>query len=350
MTRSASWQLVLLIAACGALGACGSNAPQEAGQQAAPEQPASEPGTAEPAEKPAMRRIAVIPKGTTHEFWKSVHAGANKAGKELGVEIIWKGPVREDDRDEQIKVVENFVASGVNAIVLAPLDDTALVPAVTEASQEGIPVVIIDSDIKWPGRVSFVATDNYKGGELAAKRLGELLAGKGKVIVLRYQEGSASTAEREAGFIDTVTKTLPGIELVSSNQYGGATTETAYKTSENLLVKHKAVDGVFCPNESTTFGMLRALQDAKLAGKAKFVGFDASAKLIEALASDQIHGLVLQNPFRMGELGVRAAIDKLDGKPAEPRIDTGATVVTRETMGSPEIKALLSPDLGQWLN
>jgi len=279
-----------------------------------------------------------------------VHAGGVKSARELGVELTWKGPVREDDRDEQIKVVENFVASGVSAIVLAPLDDTALVPAVTEATQEKIPVVIIDSDIKWDGRVSFVATDNYKGGELAAKWLGELLGEKGNVIVLRYQEGSASTAEREAGFIDTMKKSFPKVELVSSNQYGGATTESAYKTSENLLVKHKQVDGVFCPNESTTFGMLRALQDGKRAGQVKFVGFDASAKLIEALEKDEIHGLVLQNPFRMGELGVRAAIDKLDGKATEARIDTGATIATRQTMTTPEIKALLSPDLGPWLN
>jgi len=342
--RRWAYGLLVVLAAYG----CGSGAPH-GDKQGTVEQPASEPGTAEPSDKAAPRKIAVIPKGTTHEFWKSVHAGANKAGKELGVEIIWKGPVREDDRDEQIKVVENFVASGVSAIVLAPLDDTALAPAATEASREGIPVVIIDSDIKWDGRVSFVATDNYKGGELAAKRLGELLGGKGKVIVLRYQEGSASTAQREAGFLDALKKDFPGIELVSSNQYGGATTETAYKTSENLLVKHAQLDGVFCPNESTTFGMLRALQDEKRAGQVKFVGFDASAKLVEALEGDQIHGLVLQNPFRMGELGVRAAVDKLDGRAPEPRIDTGATVVTKETMGAPEIKALLSPDLSAWL-
>jgi ribose transport system substrate-binding protein len=346
----------MLFAASIAGSACGSRESRPSSEPSAPSQDrkqseAAEPGVApgEPATKPGKRRIAVIPKGTTHEFWKSVHAGANKAGQELGVEIIWKGPVREDDRDEQVKVVENFVASGVNAIVLAPLDDTALVPAASEASREGIPVVIIDSDIKWDGRVSFVATDNYKGGELAAKRLGELLGGKGKVIVLRYQEGSASTAQREAGFLDTVKKTLPGIELVSSNQYGGATTESAYKTSENLLVKHKQIDGVFCPNESTTFGMLRALQDGKRAGQVKFVGFDASEKLVEGLQSDQVHGLVLQNPFRMGELGVRAAVDKLDGKPVQARIDTGASLATRETMNGPEIKALLSPDLGAWL-
>jgi ribose transport system substrate-binding protein len=245
--------------------------------------------------------------------------------------------------------VENFVASHADAIVLAPLDDTALVPVVTDASREGIPVVIIDSDIKWDGRVSFVATDNHKGGELAAKRLGELLGGKGKVIVLRYQEGSASTAQREAGFLDALKASFPNIEVVSSNQYGGATTETAYKTSENLLVKFKEIDGVFCPNESTTFGMLRALQDGKRGGQVKFVGFDASAKLVEGLQNDQIQGLVLQNPFKIGELGVRAAVDKLDGKKVEPRIDTGAALVTREAMNTPENKALLSPDLTQWL-
>lgn len=298
------------------------------------------------------RAIAVIPKGTTHEFWKSVHAGANKAGKELGVRIVWKGPVREDDRDEQIKVVENFVASHISALVLAPLDDKALVPAASEAKREGIPVVIMDSDIQWDGRVSFVATDNRQGGAVAARRLGKLLAdkGKAKVLVLRYQEGSASTAQRELGFIETLKAEFPGIELVSSNQYGGATTESAYKTSENLLVQWKELDGVFCPNESTTFGMLRALQDAKRAGQVKFVGFDSSEKLVEALRRGELQGLVLQNPMRMGELAVRAAVAKLDGKPVEARVDTGVQLATPETMDEPAIKALLAPDLAQWLN
>jgi ribose transport system substrate-binding protein len=310
---------------------------------------ASQPDTSQAGQKP--RKIAVIPKGTTHEFWKSVHAGANKAGKELGVEIVWKGPVREDDRDEQIKVVENFIASHVDAIVLAPLDDSALVPAVTEAKGENIPVVIIDSDIKWDGRVTFVATDNYQAGGKAAERLGSLLSdkGKSKAIVLRYQEGSASTAARERGFIETLQKVAPGVELVSSNQYGGATTETAYKTAENLLVKHTELDAVFCPNESTTFGMLRALQDAKRAGQVKLVGFDSSEKLVQALSHDELHGLVLQNPFKMGELAVHAAVDKLNAKTVPARIDTGAQLVTRENMAEPTVKDVLAPDLRAWL-
>jgi ribose transport system substrate-binding protein len=291
------------------------------------------------------RTIAVIPKGTTHVFWRSVHAGALRAGNELGVEILWQGPVREDDRAAQIRVVEDMVVRHVDAMVLAPLDDRALVPAVTEASREGIPVVIFDSAIRWDGSVSFVATDNRRGGELAAERMNELLGGRGRVVVLRYQEGSASTSEREAGFIDTMRERYSGIELASVEQYGGATTESAYAAAENLLVRFPEIDGIFTPNESTTFGMLRALTDDGRAGRVKFVGFDASEGLVEGLRSGRIHGLVLQNPERMGELAVRAAVSHLDHEAVERRIDTGATMVTRDNMDEPDVHRLLAPDL-----
>ncbi|MFO0981497.1 MAG: substrate-binding domain-containing protein [Planctomycetota bacterium] len=303
----------------------------------------------DPTAAAGKRRVAVIPKGTTHEFWKSIHAGARKAEQELGVEVIWKGPKREDDRDEQIKVVENYIAKHVDGIVLAPLDNTALVPVVKEAVSQGIPVVIADSGIEWDGMVSFVATDNYKGGVLAAQHLGKILGGKGKALMMRYQEGSASTMEREAGFLETMQKEFAQIELVSHDQYAGPTTETALRKGENLLLNHKELDGIFCPNESSTFGMLRALQDSGRAGRVHFVGFDSSDKLMQALHDGQIDGLVLQDPFRMGELGVKAIVDHLDKKPVEKRIDTGVHVATRNNMEQPEIKALLKPDLSKWL-
>lgn len=295
------------------------------------------------------RIVAVIPKGTTHEFWKSVHAGANKAAADLGVDVIWKGPVREDDRAEQLKLVEDFVTRGVDGIVLAPLDDTALVPAVKEAAAQKIPVVIIDSDIAWQDRVSFVATDNYAAGAAAARRLASVLGSKGNVAMMRYQEGSASTMQREKGFADTLSKESAGVHLVSENQYGGATTETAYKTAENILVKLPELDGVFCPNESTTFGMLRALEDAKRTGKVRFVGFDASAKLVEAMSRGEIQGLVVQNPFAMGERGVGALGALWAGKPVDKRVDTGVVVATPENMKEPAVAALLSPELEKWL-
>ena len=305
-------------------------------------------------EKAAKRlTIAVIPKGTTHEFWKSVHAGAVKASKELDVDIIWKGPLKEDDRDGQIAVMEDMITRKVSGIVLAPLDDKALRAPVAAAKQAGIPVVIFDSDLKSKDYVSFVATDNYKGGTIAGEHLAKLIGEKGKVVMLRYQEGSASTMNREKGFLDAIKK-FKEIEVVSSNQYGGATTETAMQASENLLAPLKtdtglSVDGIFCPNESTTFGMLRALQGAGLAGKVKYVGFDSSAKLVEALKNGEINGLVLQNPMRMGYLGVKTVVDSINGKPVENRIDTGVQLVTKENMDEPDVKELLLPDLDKWL-
>lgn len=307
--------------------------------------PSTPPATAEAGKS---LKIAVIPKGTTHEFWKAIHAGAADAAKEDGVEIVWKGPLKEDDRESQIKVVEDFVVNKVNGIVLAPLDDTALRVPVADATKSGIPVLIIDSGLKSQNYVSFVATDNFKGGEIAGKRLVELLGGKGKVVMMRYQEGSASTHDREEGFLSAV-KTAKDIQVVSDKQYGGATTESAQKMGENLLTPFKTadgsvgVDGIFCPNESTTFGMLRVLQDGGLAGKVKFVGFDSSPKLVDALKAGQIHGLVLQNPYKMGFLGVKTLVQSLKGGKVEKRIDTGVSLATKENMDSEELKKLLAP-------
>jgi ribose transport system substrate-binding protein len=296
--------------------------------------------------------LAVIPKGTTHEFWKSVHAGAVKASKELGVSVVWKGPLKEDDLKAQIDVVETFIAQGVSGIVLAPLNDKALARPVKGAVEAKIPVVIFDSDLQGQDHASFVATDNVAAGRMAGEHLARLVGDKGKVVLLRYQEGSASTANREKGFLEAIQK-HPGIQVVSENQYGGATTESAFSASENVLAAQKAgeggVDGIFCPNESTTFGMLLALQKANLAGKVKFVGFDSSEKLVHGVRDGQIHGLVLQNPFNMGYLAVKTMVSHLRGEKVEARIDTGAQLVTRDNMESPEIADLLRPDLKKWL-
>jgi ribose transport system substrate-binding protein len=306
-------------------------------------------------------RIAVIPKGTTHVFWKSIHAGAVKAEQELkeaglDVEVIWKGPLKEDDRESQIRVVEDFVTRGVSGIVLAPLDDAALRMPVKNAVDYGIPVVIIDSGLKSEDYTSFVATDNYVGGRKGGERLAEILGGKGKVIMLRYQEGSASTMNREQGFLDVLKEKYPEIEVVSANQYGGATTESAYIASENLLAPLRtpdgglSVDGIFCPNESTAFAMLRALEDSGLAGKVKYVGFDSSDRLVMALRKGYINGLVLQDPINMGYLGVKTLVAHLQGEKVQKRIDTGSAVATPENMDEPKMKNLLEPDFKKWLN
>jgi ribose transport system substrate-binding protein len=300
--------------------------------------------------------IAVIPKGTTHEFWKSIHAGAVQAAQELTaqgspVEVIWKGPLREDDREQQIQVVEGFLSQGVQGIVLAPLDSRALVRPVEEAKRAGLPTVIIDSGLESDEMVSFVATDNRKGGTLAADRLGELLGGEGTVLMLRYQEGSASTHDREEGFLEQMRAKYPRVRVISSDQYAGPTRETAKRTSENLLNRHGAqLQGIFTPNESSTVGMLLALQDIRRVGQVYHVGFDAGQTLVDALRAGQLHGLVVQNPMKMGYLGVKTMVDHIRGRPVEKRIDTGVVMVTADSLESEGVKTLLNPPLERYLN
>ena len=295
-------------------------------------------------------KIAVIPKGTTHEFWKSIHMGALMAAQELGVEIIWKGPQKEDDRAQQITVVEDFVSRGVDGIVLAPLDERALCRPVQDAVRENIPVVVIDSGLQGSDYISYVATDNYKGGVMAARRLAQLLQNKGRIFLIRYQVGSASTTQREQGFLDTLKAEAPGISLLVQDQYAGATTESAYQLAENLISRFPDVDGVFSPNESSTFGTLRALQETGLAGKIVFIGFDSSPKLVQALRDGQIQGLILQNPVKMGYLGVKLMTLHLRGQPIDKVIDTGVYVATGDNMDDPEIRSLLLPDFSKYPN
>lgn len=296
--------------------------------------------------------LAVIPKGTSHVFWQSVHAGARRAANETGVDIVWRGPLREDDRDAQISEVENAVGRRVSGIALAPLDEAALVGPVDNAVKRGIPVVIFDSGLKGDNYVSFVATDNDAGGRLAGEHLAKTLGGKGKVILLRYAEGHDSTARRESGFLAAL-KQQPGIEIVSSNQYVGADVEGAYKRIEALLSQYVkpdrslGIDGLFAVNESSAFAMLRVLQDNGWAGKVHAIGFDASDNLIKGLRDGHLEGLIVQDPVRMGYLSVKTLVSHLKGEKVERRIDTGVRLITRDIMDQPEIQQLLKPDLSQ---
>ena len=303
-------------------------------------------GCGNSAKKSGRLVIGVIPMGTTHEFWKSIHAGAEVAARELGgVDIIWKGPLREDDRDEQIRLIEDFTASRVNALVLSPMDDRTFIRPVREAKNAGIPTVLVNSQLQGDSHISFVATDNYQGGVLGAKHMGKITGGKGKLIIVRLSEADTTTMERVKGFEDAIKREFPGLEIISDNQYAGVTTESAFRTGENLLNRYPETTAVFTPNESSTFGFLRVLQDRGLAGKVVFVGFDSSEKLIDALAKREIHGLIIQNPYLMGYLGVKTAVASLRGQPVEKRIDTGVIIASPENMNDPEVARLLRPDL-----
>jgi ribose transport system substrate-binding protein len=296
---------------------------------------------------PAAKRIAVVPKGTTHEFWKSVQAGAMQAQDESkgAVAVTYRGPEKEDDREQQVALMQNLISAKYDAIVLAPLDSRILVEPVKQAVAAHIPVVIMDSGLEGEAGkdyVTFVATDSEAGGRLAGEKMASLLPKGGKVLLLRYMEGSASTTLREKGFVDAIGKAA-GVTLVDPHRYAGATRATAQEAAENLLAANGDIAGVFCPNESSTFGMMLAMRSRGMLGKIAFIGFDSSAELAESLKNGEINALVLQNPIKMGHLAVQAAADALAGRTVAPRIDTGVAIVTRESMTTPEHAALLFP-------
>jgi ribose transport system substrate-binding protein len=288
----------------------------------------------------AKHVIAVIPKGTTHIYWQSVKAGAEAAGKEYGYEIQWNGPERETDRERQIQIVEDFIVQKVDGVVLAPLDKDALVPSVEKLASLKIPCAIIDSAVATDKYVTFAATDNYQGGVLAARRMGETLGGKGNVIVLKYVPGSASTTDRENGFIETIQKEFPGMKIVDS-KYGQDTVETALQAAEDMLTKNKDVQGFYACNAPTAVAALQALQSQNRP-EIKMVGFDAEKALIDGLKAGQIDALVVQNPYKMGYEGVKAVAMAIKGQPVEKKIDTGVEVVTKASLDKPEIKTLLN--------
>lgn len=297
--------------------------------------------------KNSKLRIAVIPKGTTHEFWKMGEAGAKKAGNELGIDIIWKGPQKESDRAGQIKVVENFITQGVDGIALAPLDDKALVRSVTEAKNAGIKVAVWDSGLDESAGdavISSVMTNNFAAGQDCGKRLAMLMNGSGKVLMLRHAVNHDSTTKREEGFLDGIKKAAPGIELLSIDQRGGVSIDEAMKVSESLLNQFgDQVDGVFTPNESTTQGMLRALDQAGLAGKFPFVGFDTNEALLQGLKDKKVSALAVQDPFQMGYTAVRNIFNSIQQKPFEANVDTGAVLLDLENIDTEEVQKIINP-------
>ena len=292
-------------------------------------------------------RIAVIPKGTSHEFWKSVHFGAEKAAKELGnVEVIWRGPVVESDTGSQIEVVKNMITMQVDGIVLAPNQKGGLVDAVEESISEGIPVVIFDSGLdEGPEIVGHVATDNFKGGQLAAKEMAKAIGEKGNVILLRYLAGSESTEQREEGFLAGL-KDYPDITVVSSDQRGGDNTTSAKEKVDQLLQIHgEDLAGIFAVCEPNANGTLESLQNAGLNKKVKLIGFDTSDALIEALEDGSCSGIVLQDPVQMGYQSVKTLVASINGAKAEAFTSTGEYVATPENMQTAEIQKLLKPEI-----
>jgi ribose transport system substrate-binding protein len=294
------------------------------------------------AQAPKKRyRIAVVPKSVAFDFWLAVRAGAEKAGKEEGVQIIWKGPSDERDIAGQRAILENFITQRVDAIVFAACDAKAMVPIAQKALRAGIKVITIDSGLDPDVSLCFVATDNIKGGRIAAEVLAKLIGYEGKVGLIPFVPGAATSIQREQGFKEGLKK-FPKVKLVAT-LYSESDVTKGMQVTENMLTAHPDLKGIFAANEPGAIGAARVLQARKLVGKVKLVAFDAAPTEIKALQDGVIQALIVQNPFRMGYEGVKMAVKALRGEKIPKRIDTGVTVVTMENFRRPEIQRLLFP-------
>jgi len=286
--------------------------------------------------------LVMIPKGIQTTFWNQVREGAEKARDETGVELIWKGPVRDNDRSSQKQVMQQFTHSGVDGILLSATDKKALVPDVQTAMAKGIPVLLFDSAVEGEqGKdfISYVATDNLAAGRLGGKHVMQLIGDGGKAILFRHMEGHESTGNRETGALEEFR--AAHADILEEKRYSGETASEAQNTALNMIDVIRQADGVFCPNQSSTEGLLLALRQTNLTGKIKVVGFDSSPMLTQALRNGEIDAIVVQDPVRMGYLSVKMMVDYLHKQPIEPLLNTEAHLVTRDNMDDPTISPLL---------
>jgi len=304
-------------------------------------QPAASGGGA--AEGPKYT-IAVIPKGTTHDFWLTVKAGAEDAAKEFNAKTYWKGPDKETEVVKQLNIIEDFITMEVDAIVMAACDENAMIDVVKRAKDAGIPVVTIDSGVKSGDPVTFVATDNVAGAKAAGNELARLIGGKGEVGLIPFVKGAATSEMREQGFKEALAE-FPEIKLVST-LYSESDAAKGMNVTQDMITANPNLAGIFAANEGGAIGAAQAIRADGKVGAIKLVAFDASDEEIAALKEGVIQALVVQNPYKMGYEGVKAAVDHLEGRPVEKRIDTGVTVVTMENFGQPDVHKVLYP-LGQ---
>jgi ribose transport system substrate-binding protein len=291
----------------------------------------------------------MIPKSTGGEFWETVESGAERAAAELGVSLKFEGTVTETEIAGQNKIIENMINLGVDGIALAPLNKKAQKKLVSFAVDAGIPVVVFDSAVDGDAHSSFVATDNVKGGSMAAERMVAKLADKGKnVMVMRFVQGTASTEARAAGFIDSAK--AAGLTIVADPYPETGTIEgtknVAVNTLEGMIKDGKLeLDGLFACNLYSTLGVLSALDDLKKGGVSTdltFIGFDTSKKLIEAVQAGTVDSLVAQNPEKMGYLATATIIKVVKGETVESLVDTGAELVTVDNLEhDPAIRKLV---------
>lgn len=273
--------------------------------------------------------IALVPMAMDSEFWLALAEGAKAAAAmrpEVRLSIV--APDREINIDQQVSILEDQIRRGVRALVVAPSGPAQIMPVLDQAAARGIPVVLVDTDAPWPRKVSYIGTDNRKGGGLAARFLAERLHGRGRIAMIHGLPGNLSQDERASGFVETLGG-FEGMELVA-RQPAHSERALALNVMENILTAHPDLEAVFATNDQMALGALEALDARGLRGRVLVVGFDATQEAVRATLEGRLTATIAQNPEAMGRKAVEAALAALEGRKVPARVDTGTDLVTAE--------------------
>ena len=275
-------------------------------------------------------RIVIVTKALDSEFWQTLKSGAEEAARaHPDIELSVLAPEREINIDQQVSILEDQILKKVSALAVVPGGVSEIIPVLNKAKAAGIPVLIVDNDTPWPGKLTYIGTDNRAGGKLAGDFVVKTLGGHGKVAIIRGVLGVQSHEDRVAGFRGAIAQ-VPGIQLVTI-QPGNSERALGLSVMENIITSFPDLDAVFATNDQMALGAMEAISARNLSGRIHLVGFDAGKEAVRAVKAGQIDAVVAQYPANMGKQAVEAAIKAIRGEPVEKIIDTGTTLVTKES-------------------
>ena len=274
-------------------------------------------------------RIVIVTKALDSEFWQTLKSGAEEAARQHpDIELSVLAPEREINIDQQVSIIEDQILKKVSVLAVVPGGVAEVTPVLDKASAAGIPVLIVDNDTPWPGKLSYIGTDNRAGGKLAGDYLVKVLGGRGKVAIIRGILGVSSHDDRVAGFQEAIAQ-APGIQVVTI-QPANSERASALTVMENILTSNPELNAVFATSDQMALGAMEGVAAQHLSGKVLVVGFDAGKEAVRAVKSGAISAVIAQYPANMGKHAVEAAIKAIQGEPVAKVIDTGTALVTKE--------------------
>jgi ribose transport system substrate-binding protein len=284
--------------------------------------------------------IAIVSKGSQHQFWQAVQKGATDEAAKLGATITYEGPASESEVDKQLTMLQTALDKNPKAICFAALDSKAATPYLEQAKSKGIPVVGFDSGVDSEIPVTTVTTDNIAAAGEAADQMATLIGDAGKVAVIVHDQTSRTGIDRRDGFVQAMEAKHPNIDVVAI-EYGAGDPVKSADLAKAIMTANPDLKGFFGANEGSIKGVLNALKETGNEGKIVAIGYDSGEQQINAIKAGTQAGAITQNPIGIGAKCVSAAMDAINGKSMEKIIDTGYFWYDKTNIDEPQIQAVL---------